>query len=99
MANWENININTNMIKKETDKSVLIACPHNSDYDGWSFWHPKKCIKNGRHSAAVSMGFTSDFSFTLRNKRGDTQVLTSEDIKEIFGVVDSNIVAKNSQGL
>lgn len=103
MANWKNININTNQIKAETGKAVLIAMPHNSDYDGYVFWHTSKLIRNGRHSASVSLGYTDDFTFTLKkygkgryNSREviDEKVIDVEEFENAFGVVDENITEK-----
>lgn len=37
MANWKSININTNQIKANTGKAILLAMPHNSDYDGYVY--------------------------------------------------------------
>lgn len=100
MANWKNININTNQIKADTGKAVLIAMPHNSNYDGYSFWHTSKLIRSGRHSAAVSLGYTDDFTFTLKkygkgryNSREviDEKVIDVEEFENAFGVVNKNI--------
>lgn len=103
MANWKNININTNQIKADTGKAVLIAMPHNSDYDGYAFWHTSKLIRNGRHSAAVSLGYTDDFTFTLKkygkgkyNSREviDEKVIDVAEFENAFGVVNENITEK-----
>lgn len=103
MANWKDININTNQIKADTGKAVLIAMPHNSDYDGYVFWHTSKLIRNGRHSVAVSLGYADDFIFTLKkygkgkyNSREiiDVKVLNVEEFENAFGVVDENITKK-----
>lgn len=106
MANWKNININTNQIKADTGKAVLITMPHNSDYDGYAFWHTSKLIRNGRHSASVSLGYTDDFTFTLKkygkgryNSREviDEKVIDVEEFENAFGVVDENITEKESK--
>lgn len=103
--NWKNININTNMIKANTGRAVLINCPHSSNYDGYSFWHPAKCVKSGRHSAAKSLGYTDDFTFRLikygkgkYNSRDiiDEKEIGVEEFEEMFGVVNENIVAPNN---
>lgn len=52
---WKNINISKNNIDTETARSVLIKMPHNSEYDGYKFWHPSKLVRNGRNSNSVSI--------------------------------------------
>lgn len=104
MADWKNININKNQIKADTGKAVLIALPHNSKYDGFSFWHPSKLVRNGRHSAAVSIGYTNDFTFTLK-KYGNgkyngrdviaEKVISVEEFENAYGVENENITEKN----
>ena len=99
---WKNININKNLIKTDTGRAVLIALPHNSKYDGYSFWHPSKLVRNGKHSAAVSIGYTDDFTFNLK-KYGkgrynssdviDELQLSAGDMEAVFGVVGENINA------
>lgn len=97
---WKNININKNNIKAETERSYLIAMPHNSDYDGYSFWHPSKLVREGRHSNAVSIGYTDDFKFRLiKNGKGkwnkydiiDEKTIDAEDFEEAFGIMNENI--------
>lgn len=39
---WHKITISANNIEASTDKAVLIKMKHNSNYDGFVFWHPKK---------------------------------------------------------
>lgn len=95
---WKSININRQNIKQETAKAVLIQCPHNSEWDGYSFWHPAKLVRDGRHSNAVSIGYTDDFTFRLKkcNKRFeviDEVELNASEFEEMFGVMDRNIVS------
>lgn len=100
MATWKNININSNQIKAETGKSVLIALPHNSDYNGFELWHPKKLVRDGRHSASVSIGYTDEFVFKLKkygkgrynsNQVIDERTISAEELESAFGVTDENI--------
>lgn len=102
MTTWKSININANQVKAETCRSVLIAMPHNSDYDGWVFWHPAKLVREGRHSAALSLSYTDEFVFRLkryghgkwnRNEVLDEKEIGAADLEEAFGVVDENIKA------
>ena len=66
MKEWKNIEINVQNIDFNTEKSVLIKMPHNSDYDGYKFWHPSKLVRNGSNSYAVKIGYTDDFIFKLK---------------------------------
>lgn len=97
---WKSININKQNIKAETGRAVLIACPHNSEYDGYYFWHPSKLVRDGRHNNAVSISYTDDFTFYLKkygqgkyNSREllDEIQLGYDELEEVFGVMDENI--------
>lgn len=90
---WKNININKQNIKHETARAILINCPHYSDYDGYSFWHPLKLVRSGRHSNDISIGYTEEFTFKLM-KDGREIVIDSEEFEEIFQVMNENITAK-----
>lgn len=99
MATWKNINVNDNLIEKSTGKAVLVKMPKKSKYAGYTFWHPAKCVHAGRHSAAVSLGYTTDWTFNLK-KTGknfnvlDEAELTAEEIEAEFATVDANIISK-----
>lgn len=102
MANWKSININANQVKAETCRSVLINMPHGSDYDGWCFWHPAKLVREGRHSAALSLSYTDEFVFRLKkygHGRYDwNEVLAEkeigpEELEAAFCKTDGNIRA------
>lgn len=99
---WKNININKQNIKAETEKAILINMPHNSNYDGYSFWHPRKLVRDGKHSYAISLGYTEEFEFKLvKYGKGkynskeiiDQTVIDYEEFEEAFGVMSENIVA------
>jgi len=97
---WRTININKQNIKVDTGNAILFACPHNSDYDGWEFWHPAKLVREGRHDNAVSVSYTEDFNFILKkygkgkwnkNKILDEQQINFEEFEEMFEVMNENI--------
>ena len=99
---WNSININKQNIIAETSSAVLIACPHNSDYDGYSFWFPSKLVREGRHRNAISISYNEDFTFYLKkygkgkhNSRSviDEAQLAFDELEEVFGVMDHNITA------
>lgn len=100
---WRSININKNNIKAETIKSVLIACPHNSDYDGFTFWHPAKLVREGRHGGAVSISYHTEWVFILKQYKGkeivDEAEVNYETLEEIFGVMNDNINAPRSKDI
>lgn len=99
---WLSVNINDNLVEVTTAKSVKIAIPHKSKYDGYSFWHPAKLIHEGRHSAAISLSYTPDFEFHLKqygkgryNSRDvlDEVTITAAEFAEVFGIIDGNATA------
>lgn len=102
---WKNININIQNIETDTGKATLIKMPNNSDYAGYSFWHPSKLIRRGKHSYAKSLGYTDEFTFQLK-KYGNGKYNKFDVIKEIeisvkefeetFGVMDENIIEPNN---
>ena len=91
---WQKIYFNSQNVITETDKAVLIAMPHNSDYDGFSFWHPKKLVRNeGNKGYRLSFSFTEDFQFNLKkNVKGkynkneviDTRQITCDEMTDAF---------------
>ena len=101
---WKNININKQNVDVETAKSVLIKMPHNSDYDGYKFWHPSKLVRKGRNSNSLSIGYNDQFTFKLKkygkgkyNKKEviDEIEIDVDEFEEAFGVMDKNITSKN----
>lgn len=103
---WKTININKQNIKAETGKAVLIACPHASDYNGYCFWHPSKLVRDGRHSNAVSISYTEEFTFRLKKygqgKYNSHEVIDEiqlgyDELEEVFGVMNENISAPDEK--
>jgi hypothetical protein len=105
---WKNIEINIQNIEIKTDKAVLFKCPHKSDYDGYTFWHPLKLVRDGSNSYAVSVGYTNDFEFTLRKygggKHNSREVISekkigAEEFEKMLKTMDDNITApKDARG-
>lgn len=60
MTKWQKITINKNLIKRETEKSVLIKLPKTDLF----FWHNKKCLQasNGDKNC-LHLLFSGDFIF------------------------------------
>lgn len=96
-----NININRNQIKHSSGRAILIAMPHNSDYDGFTFWFPEKLVDEGRHGEAVRLCIPVSFNFTLRRTSPKTyKVLAEEELNayelvEQFKQTDDNITKKH----
>lgn len=105
MAQWHNININKNKIITENDKSILISMPSTSVYEGYTFWHLKKLVRDGRNKGAISIGFTNEFVFRLKKygngKYNKFDVLDEKEISATemqieFKQIDENIVGRES---
>lgn len=79
---WKNIEINKNLIKAETCRAVLINCPHSSNYDGFSFWHPASLVRDAKQRDKVSLSYTDDFIFRLK-KHGKGRYNSHSVIREI----------------
>lgn len=74
---WKEININKQNIIYRTDKAVLIAMPHKSHYDGYTFWYPKKLIKN--NDSVITISFNEDFMFKIKKTSPKTRQVLAED--------------------
>lgn len=92
-----NININRNQIKSSTGRAYLIAMPHKSDYDGFTFWFPEKLVDEGRHDEAVRLCIPVDFNFKLKRTSNKTYKVLAEaelnayELVEQFKQTDENI--------
>lgn len=100
---WNSIEINIQNIKLITERAVLINCPHNSEYNGYSFWHPRSLIRDGKHSYARSLSYSDDFKFILiklgKGKFNKNDVLSKleisvGDFENMFGVMSDNICSR-----
>lgn len=103
---WKNINVNIQNVKVNTGKAVLIAFPHNSNFDGWTFWHPSKLVRTGKHSYALSVSYTDDFKFKIvkygKGKWNSREIISEKEIsvaefEEAFGVMNENIIATHKE--
>lgn len=99
MTTWHRININNNQVTRYTGRAYLINMPHNSDYDGYSFWHPEKMTMPGPHSAAMTVEFPEGWTFKLRkysqrtHKMLDEVELNDLEMQEQFQTTSDNITA------
>lgn len=96
MSDWKGININSNLVEKETERAVLFKMPKNSEYKGWQFWHPKKCVHEGKHSAALNLGYTADWDFKLTKQWKDgthkeEKKISVDEFENAFDVINTNI--------
>ena len=79
---WKKILVNTQNVETETGKAVLFKMRHNSDYDGYKFWHPAKCVRPGSNSSELEVSFTDNWEFKLF-KNGQGKYNSREKIDEI----------------
>ena len=101
MAQWTNINVNKNKIAMENERSVLIKMPEGSLYKGYSFWHIKKLIRDGRTLGDISIGFNEGFLFRLK-KYGKGKynkldvlhevVIDASELIQVFKQIDTKVV-------
>lgn len=100
MVSWKKVYFNAQNVEAETEKAVLINLPHNSKFDGFRFWHPRKLVRSeGNKGYKLSFSFTEDFSFKIfkngngqYNKRDviDQKTITPSDIMAAFGMTLEN---------
>lgn len=97
---WKQLNINKNQIKKEGKNAILINCPHNSSYAGYSFWISYKLIRDGLHKGSITISYTDDFTFRLlkygKGKYNNFDIINEteinvEEFEDMFGITSNNI--------
>ena len=102
---WKSININKQNIKRETSNALLINMPHNSDYDGYSFWCSLKLVKQGKNASAISVSYTDTFAFKLvqygqgkwnKNEIIHEKTITAVEFEKAFDVMNKNIIASST---
>lgn len=103
MTEWKAINFNALSIEHETAKSVLIKMPNNSEWHGYKFWHPSKCVRTLSRGKGYfkTFSYTDNWEFTIfkSNKRGERtieQVLTAREMEKAFSVVNEQIASDAS---
>lgn len=91
------VNINKNQIGTATGRAYLIKMPHNSDYDGFTFWFPQKLVDEGRHDEALRLCIPVSFNFHLKKtsaktfKTLDEAELNAYELVEQFRQTDESI--------
>ena len=79
---WKNVEINIQNIEYDSGRATLIKMPNKSRYAGYKFWHPSKLIRSGSNSYASRLGYTDEFTFTLK-KYGNGKYNSNKVIDEI----------------
>lgn len=88
---WKKIKVNIQNIKHETDKAMLIAMPHSSDYDGFTFWISKKLVRDGSNDFEMLVSINEDMTFNLKRTSEKTHKVLDEkevgcdELIEAFG--------------
>lgn len=98
---WHKIFFNSQSIKNETNSSVLIKMPNNSEYNGCFFWHPKKLVREqGGKGYHYTFSFEDGWIFNVKKygagKHNALSVireneLSANDMKRVWGVVDKTV--------
>ncbi|MDR2913438.1 MAG: hypothetical protein LBV74_01150 [Tannerella sp.] len=98
---WQKIFFNVQNIQAETASACLIKMPNRSEYIGYSFWHPKKLVREqGCKGYSYTFSFTEDFVFRLKKyrhgKHNRIDVISETEIgfnemMEAFGVTNENV--------
>lgn len=91
MTTWTQIRVNIQNIKHETEKAVLIAMPHSSEFDGFTFWISKKLVRPTRNDWEVAVSIADDMTVTLKRTSDKTRNVLAEKavgvatLEEAFG--------------
>ena len=95
---WHKVYFNSQNIEHETAKATLIKMPNKSEYAGYKFWHPSKCVRtlSKGNGYFKTFSYTDNWEFTIfkSNKKGERtaeQTLTAEDMEIAFDVVNKQI--------
>lgn len=78
MAEWSSLTLNGNLVKAETEKALLIACPHSTPFDGFAFWHPRSMSDTESYGWAVTIRFPENWRFRLTRKSKRTLKVLEE---------------------
>ena len=79
MSDWKYMRLYPNQIKTKTDSAALIKMPPGSEFSGWMFWHPLKCIHE-HPGKMTEMIYKPDFTF--RMKRYGTKPYNKYEVQE-----------------
>lgn len=80
---WKEMIIDDSCVRVKTGKSALIAMPRYCEYEGYTFWHPIKLVKNGiYYKNYTTLMYTDEFKFRLqkREKNRDGKWETTDEI-------------------
>jgi hypothetical protein len=98
---WHKIFFNKNQIEYETYTACLIKMPNNSNYKGYSFWMPKKCVREiGGKGYFMIFVYKDDWIFTLKkygkgvynkNQVIREKVINTIEMEEAFEITSENV--------
>ena len=64
----------------ETEKSALIGMPAGSKYEGYKFWHIRKCIHAGEK--AIRVDYTAEYVFRLfKDEKMDGEYIKTDEVE------------------
>lgn len=81
---WTDIDINANQLKYDTGRSSLIKLPSRED----RVWISNKCIRSGKHSAALSVGINTEFTYHLVRGKTIKYDMSGESLIELFDTIE-----------
>jgi len=87
-AHWNSIEVNECFVGKTHGNATLIRVPSRSDYEGYSFWHPTKCVKQ-MPMGDYRLSYTDDWNFHLTANGGALEAnLNAEEFEEAIDARD-----------
>ena len=89
MPEWKKINVNIQNVKHETEKALLIALPHSSDFDGFTFWVSKKLVRPGMHDYLLTLSVHDEMEFNLKRTSDKTHAVLEEKTISAVALIDA----------
>ena len=64
----------------ETEKSALIGMPAGYSYEGYKFWHSRKCTHAGEK--AIRVDYTAEYVFRLfKDEKMDGEYIKTDEVE------------------
>lgn len=95
---WKSLEINSCFAGRKHGKSRMFYCPESSDYAGYVFWHPIKCIKKDEWGETYYIRYNDDWKFRLTANGGALEEnLTAEEFEKAISASDWSQYEKLSE--